>query len=213
MDIQIKPIYLFADSQLLFWRSNDKPFLQSLWQYLANDRPGAAYLGASNNNRLEFYEIFTAAMAEIGIKNCKMIPSIEDEENKLFLAQADIILLAGGDVARGWRFFQRSGIEQIIRHRYLQGAVLIGISAGAIQLGMSGWYEAGKTPGNLFRVLELVPYIIGVHAEKNNWQTLRQIRRSCNPPMKAIGIPSGGGMIYHPDQRIEPVRQTLYKLM
>ena len=70
-----QPIYLFADSQLLFWRSKDALFLRSLREVLDEDSPKAAYIGASNGDDPEFYSIFTAAMEGIGIHECRMILS------------------------------------------------------------------------------------------------------------------------------------------
>ena len=35
-----------------------------------------------------------------------------------------------------------------------------------------------------------------------------QLRGGCE---KGIGIPAGGGMIYHPDHSVEPIRHHLYE--
>src|SRR5690349_4947937 len=103
----VKPILLLADSQLLFWREESgEPFLARARALLEADGPvrpyKAAYLGASNGDAPEFYQLFVAAMEEIGIRDCRLIPSNPTPEDRSFLHQADLVLLAGGDVERGW---------------------------------------------------------------------------------------------------------------
>src|ERR1700722_17803817 len=56
-----QPLYLLADSQLLFWKRQDRPLLDASLDGLARDTPvSAAYIGASNGDRPEFYGIFEA---------------------------------------------------------------------------------------------------------------------------------------------------------
>jgi hypothetical protein len=56
---QLKPLYLLADSQLLFWKRRDRLLLEAGLDAVARDAPlSAAYIGASNGDRPEFYGIF-----------------------------------------------------------------------------------------------------------------------------------------------------------
>jgi len=174
----------------------------------APDRPlRAAYLGASNGDTPEFYELFVGAMAEIGIRggDCRHVPSRPTEEDLAFLDQADLILLAGGDVMRGWEVFQRSGLKDRIVQRYYDGAVLVGVSAGAVQLGLKGWDpESSK----LFDTFCLVPFLIDAHDEPS-WSGLQRAVPKAGEHARGLGIPSGGGALYHPDYSIEPVRHPV----
>src|SRR5215472_1459840 len=135
MDRAIKPVFLLADSQLLFWREGGRPFLARAAELLAADGVSgpvrAAYLGASNGDAPEFYDLFVAAMAEIGIADCRLIPTAVAAEDHAYLESADLILLAGGDVERGWRAFEHAGLPPKLLARYYAGALLVGISAGA----------------------------------------------------------------------------------
>ena len=58
----IKPIFLLADSQLLFWREEDVPFLERIRKAIEEEQPGkvirAAYVGAANGDAPEFYDLF-----------------------------------------------------------------------------------------------------------------------------------------------------------
>lgn len=211
MNPTLKPIYLFADSQLLFWRENGALFLQSVRDLIENQDPKAAYLGASNSDNPEFYSIFEAAMKSVGINDCRMISSAFSVEEALFVQDADLILLAGGEVERGWEVFDKNGLREAIVRRYYEGALLIGISAGAVQLGSLGWPSTGLSPNNLFDVFAFIPFIISAHDEMGGWEELKSAVQLGNGRFRGIGLPTGGGAIYHKDRSIEPIRHLLYE--
>jgi peptidase E len=204
----IQPIFLLADSQLLFWRDEEgKRFLDRARALIAATAPRAAYLGASNGDAPEFYDLFVGSMAEIGIeaKDCRHVPAEPADEGLAFLDKADLILLAGGDVRRGWEAFQQAGLKEKISKRYYAGAVLVGVSAGAVQLGLKGWDPDAST---LFDTFCLVPFVIDAHDEPSWSGLLRAVPRA-GEHTRGLGIPSGGGALYHPDYSVEPVRHPL----
>jgi len=206
----LKPIFLLADSQLLFWRDGEgNRFLDRARQLIAADapekRPAAAYLGASNGDAPEFFDLFVAAMAEIGIHDCRHILSRPGDEDFAYLEQADLILLAGGDARRGWEVFVETGLKEKLAASYYAGSLLVGVSAGAVQLGLKGWDEDGS---NLFDALCLVPFVIDAHDEPSWSRLLRAVART-GENARGFGIRSGGGALYHPDYSIEPVREPL----
>ena len=208
----LKPIYLFADIQLLFWKDEDRLFLDSLRSLIERPHSKAAYIGASNGDELAFYSIFQAAMEGIGIRDCGMINSQPSQGEASFLNEADLILLAGGDVQRGWEAFKKNGVREAVVRRFLEGAVLIGISAGSVQLGWFGWPAGELTENRLFDTFKLVPFIIDAHDDKKAWRNLRQSLRFCGGAVKGIGLPAGGGLIYHPDQTLESIRYPAIEL-
>jgi peptidase E len=211
MNAPIQPIYLMADSQLLFWVDEGRPFMNSVRSLIQSESPRAAYIGASNGDNPGYYSIFEAAMENIGISDCRLIPSRLSSDDESFLNEADIILLAGGDVERGWNTFQENGLNEAIVRRFYEGCLLIGISAGAVQLGLVGWPENNESAGSLFYTFKLVPWVIGAHDEDRSWEGLKKAVEFLGENVKGIGIPKGGGLIYHPDGSIEPVRQVLYE--
>jgi cyanophycinase len=208
----LKPIYLFADSQLLFWKDDDRLFLDSVRDVIERPQPKAAYIGASNGDDQDFYSLFQAAMEGIGVRDCRMITSQLTEDEASFLNDADLILLAGGDVERGWEAFKKNGVREAVVKRYLEGAVLIGISAGSVQLGWFGWPEAELTENRLFDTFRLVPFVIDAHDEKNAWRNLRHSLQFCGGVVTGIGLPSGGGLIYHTNHTAEAVRYPAVEL-
>lgn len=208
MDMPLQPIYLFADSQLLFWSNKKTLFLDSIRELIVPAAPKAAYIGASNGDDPQFYSIFEAAMENIGIRDCRMILSSFTSVDESFVNEADIILLAGGDVEMGWRIFNQSGLTELVIKRYYEGAVLIGISAGAVQLGLFGLVQE-ESLNKLIDMFKLVPFIIGVHEESQEWKSLIEAIELLDGSAKGIGISRGGGLIYYPDQSIKAIRHPL----
>lgn len=207
----LQPIYLLADSQLLFWTDNDRRFLDSMRESLERNSPNAAYVGASNGDNPEFYSIFETTMRGIGISNSRLISSSPSADELSFVAEADLILLAGGDVEHGWRVFEKNGLKEIILSRYYEGVLLMGVSAGAVQLGLCGWPSGDVSTGNLIYTFRLVPFIVSVHEEDGEWQDLQESLRLAQGAVRGIGIPTGGGLIYHADHSIEPIRYPVYE--
>ena len=201
------PLFLLSDSQLLFWSDDDGHFIDRIAAYTGPGAPRAAYLGASNGDNPDFYSIFLAAVEGIGPSECRMISAAPSDEERAFVEAADVILLAGGDVDRGWQAFEASGMREIVERRYWDGAVLVGVSAGAVQLGTVGW-PAGD-PDAAFGTWGLAPFVVDAHAEDDDWTELRAVVRARGEGGRGIGIPRGAGLVYHADGTLEAVRHTL----
>ena len=206
----LKPIFLLADSQLLFYNNGSGLFLKKIKELLKPtetvDEIKAAYIGASNNDNPQFYEIFQAAMQQVEITACRMIKSTPGADDDKFLKDAALILLAGGDTEKGWGIIKQNGWDEIIRDRYTKGAILIGVSAGAVQLGVKAYNKSGKKLSG-FYTLQLVPFIIDVHAN-DSWHNLRKQVELDGGQLKGYGIPFGAGVIFYPDMSIEAVRYS-----
>ncbi len=200
------PIYLLADSQPLFLKEDGKSLLNRIKADINKSSIKAAYVGASNGNEPAFYEIFTVAMNAAGIDDTRMISAFFEPEDKAFFADADIILLAGGDVDRGWKTFQAVGLEDAIRERYQAGATLIGVSAGAVQLGMLS-FKSPPQNEEAFNTFQIIPLCIGAHEEATEWANLKALISHQNTWPRGLGIPFGGAVVYYPDHSFE----ALYK--
>jgi len=211
MSESLKPIYLLADSQLLFWKQDDSVFLQSMRSEIVKENPKAAYIGASNDDQPDYYELFKAGMEGIGIRDCQMIRASFPAAGAAFMEEADLILLSGGDVETGWNAFQQNGFAEALVRRYYNGALLIGVSAGAVQLGWGAARVGNDSSVGLLETFRLVPYIIGAHEEKNGWKELIKLVVEMKGALRGLGIPSGAGAIYRPGDSIEPVRHSLFE--
>lgn len=211
MNPERKPVFLLADSQPLFGTGSDSllPVLRESLQVSERNLTKAAYIGASNGDAPEFFELFVAAMDGINLHQSRLIHAEFGNDDRAFLESADLLLLAGGDTDEGWKIMTSTGMDAVITRSYYRGAVLVGVSAGALQLGM-GWYGAGSA--GIVEGLRLVPYYIDVHSEQDDWSRLRKLVATKEEYAKGFGIPSGGAMIYHADVSVEAVRFPVVEL-
>ena len=192
------PLYLLADSQPLFAGAGGPSILERASPALSA-APRAAYLGAANGDEAVFYDLFSAAMDGAGIEDRAMVHSRYDEADRARLAAADLVVLAGGDVERGWRIFMQSGIREALLARYAAGAVLLGVSAGAVHLG---WGYLG-----------LVPAHVGAHEEGDRWDELRRRMRRDGGRVRGLGVAAGGALVADADGGFEPLRRAAVELV
>jgi hypothetical protein len=206
----IRPLYLLADSQLLFQQGSDS-LAGRVRADLPEDNAKAAYIGASSGDQPEFYDLFTSAIELMEITRCRMVPARPSPEDRAFLEEAGLLLLGGGDVERGWRVFEQNGLKDLVARKRYDGAILIGVSAGAVQLGLGALSNAPQPQKiELFR---FAPFYVGAHDEKNEWWDLRALVNLSPDGTRAIGIPTGGGAVYWPDGTLEPLRHPLTELV
>lgn len=199
---EVQKILLLSDSQLLFNMEIMRPLLPA--------RPTeirAAYIGVSSTDEPLFFDIFRGAMENLGIKQSMHIHAAFPEEERDFLSRADLILLGGGDTQRGWQIIKQSGMHEIIAKRYYEGSVLIGVSAGAVQFGLF----AAADDGAATEMMKLIPLVIDVHDEQNEWRTLRSLLTDKGQYLTGVGIPLGGGLIYHPEPALEALARPVYE--
>ena len=202
------PIYLFADSQLLFSSPGGRPLLAPAVAAVEGPEPRAAYVGAANGDQPEFYSIFEGAMEMIGVRDRRMILSDYSAGDRAYLRSADLIVLAGGDVGAGLRVLRETGMDDDLDERRREGAVLVGVSAGAVHLGAMGWLGDDPAEGELVGALGIVPFSVDAHDEARGWRRLRQLVARSVPGSVGIGVPTGGGIIHHPDGTVEPVGRS-----
>ena len=207
----IKPLYLLADSQLLFWRNDTDSLAERLHAGFDTSNPKAAYVGASNGDQPEFYSLFQAAMEAMEISNCRAVPSQPSKEDISFMETANLILLSGGDVELVWRTFEQNGLKEQIPRKRLDGAVLLGVSAGAIQLGL-GCLSTSAQPKQI-DMFRFAPFYVGAHDEENDWWDLRALVNLSQSDARAIGLPAGGGAVYYSDGTLEPLRKPLIEIV
>lgn len=207
----IKPLYLLADSQLFFWKSDSGSLAERIRADLDSASPKAAYIGASNGDQSEFYDLFVAAMESMAISDCRLVPSQPSREDTAFLEEAGLIVLSGGDVERGWQVFEQNGLKEILPRLRYDGAVLMGVSAGAVQFGLGHLTNAAQPkPLDMFR---FAPFYIGAHDEGNDWFDLRALVNLAQSDARAIGLPAGGGAVYYSDGTLEPLRRPLIEIV
>ena len=202
-----QPLYLFADSQPLFWRSG--AFLTDACQGAGNTKPNVAYIGASNGDSPEAYGIFEAAFGQVKTTSTHWVRAAFCAEDRRFLESADVIVLAGGDVEAGWNAFGKTGMREVIETRYRAGAVLIGVSAGAVQFGKYASVADANGGQKLLETFGLFDFIVDVHDEKRDWQALAATIQLLEGTARGLGIPHGAALIAHADGTFEPAGRAV----
>ncbi len=202
-----EPVLLLADSQLLFagGASALAPIGARL-EELGVEHPRAAYFGAANGDAPEFFELFCAAIENLGRfepRHIRASPTAADLE---FVESAELLLFAGGDVARGWFALAEHGLPDLVRSCYYSGAHLIGISAGAVHLGL-GSPDGSPLAGGF----AIVPFVVDAHAEPE-WSALERAVARSGTFTRGLGIPTGGGVRYHADYSLEPLRHPTVEI-
>ena len=206
-----KPIYALADSSLFFLgRPDGSSFLDEIAQRTGVKRPAIAYIGASNRDSLEVYHsLFESAIEGADLGEHRMVLSRPAQEDAKFLERAEIIVLAGGDVHLGWRVFEENGLKELIRRRFVEGVLLIGVSAGAVQLGIGDLAEDGCS---VLPTFGLLPFYVGAHGEQEDWSFLRRVASLSGKRSHAIGIPRSGGIRYE-NGEIEILKGSLFEIV
>jgi cyanophycinase-like exopeptidase len=202
-----RPLYLLADSQPLFWQSG--AYLRSVCQVSGSSAPNVAYIGASNGDSPEAHAIFEAAMEQVVTGKVRWVRASFSQADREFLEAADALVLAGGDVEVGWKVFDSTGLGELIVKRHREGAVLIGVSAGAVQLGKYAAVADGDGSQKLIETFGLVDVIVDVHDERRDWQALSATIQLLEGAARGIGIPHGGALVAHPDGTFEPVGRAI----
>jgi cyanophycinase len=203
-----QPLYLLADSQLLFWSSPAGPFLSSILKGSEISEPRVAYIGASNGDSAEAHSIFAAAVDQLAGASAHHVRASYSAKDREFLESANVVVLAGGDVEVGWKAFTSTGMAEQIKKLYRDGAVIIGVSAGAVQCGKHAALSVERGSSRLIETLGLVPYIVDVHDEKDGWRGLSTTILMLEGAAAGLGIPSGGGLAVHADGTLEPIRNS-----
>jgi hypothetical protein len=204
-------LYLLADSQLLFWNDGTRPFLASMLEATAKPTPSVAYIGASNGDSPEAYSILVAALDQLEIGSPHWVRASFPAADRQALRTADVIVLAGGDVEAGWNVFTRSGMREEIESRYRAGAVLVGVSAGAVQIGTHAALTGDDGSFRLVETFGFVRAIVDAHDENNDWHRLASTIELLEGAATGIGIPRGSGLIAHSDGTLEPIRHAAYE--
>ena len=206
----IQPAFLLADSQPLFW-DRDRSALGAALRLHSTRGSRAAYLGASNGDAPEFYEIFVAAMERAGVRCHPLISSSFTARDRAFLETSDVVVLAGGDPLAGWRVFENTGMAGVVVNRYREGATLIGVSAGAAQLGTCVRSRVDADYCEWVPTFGLCPFIVDAHDESREWRDLTNAVVMLGGTTEAFGIPAGSGLVYDSARTVGALGKCIYR--
>lgn len=187
-------LVLLADSQLLFpgRYSHELRNLLSAW---LSGRTGI-YIGAANGDVPEYFQLAQEAFSALG--------AALTWQKSGQMAKPDtgaFYLLAGGDVAEGWRYISRPDVISVLQRARQENAVFIGVSAGAMHLAHA-FLSAEPAPATF---LGWVSAAVAVHEEREDWPTLQHYGRLVTETMPVLAerterlplitLPTGGALV------------------
>ena len=167
---------------------------------LAGARPLVAWVGAANDDSLPWFErAATVLRQRYGADMRRVMTSVEDDSQRL-VDEAAVIYLPGGDVSLLSQRLRALGLDERIRHRHAAGALVVGVSAGAIGLTRF-WVEFPEDGRAPYRIpcIGALGLAVDCHDEESDWEELRALldawqREEPGSTVDAYGIPLGGAL-------------------
>ncbi len=181
--------------------------------------PSVAWIGAANGDKRQWFERAAEALrkrygATVHFARTVPAPDRDLVETRRILDDAQLILLGGGDPALIAEHLVSSGLDEIVVRRRREGAVLVGVSAGAIGL-CRYWVrfpedEAALEAPARYACIGAVPIVCDCHDEESDWEELRALldawrREEPGGSVDAYGIPMGGALWLDGEDRMTPI--------
>jgi cyanophycinase len=184
---------------------------------LAGARPLVAWIGAANADQRAWYERAAAVLrprydADVRLAHTMPSADLDVDETRRLIDAAELIYLAGGDVSRLAERLAALGLDEQIRRRHRQGALVVGVSAGAI--GLTRWWlqfpDDEAEPPTRFACVGALDVAIDCHDEASDWEELRALlavwaQEEPDASVDAYGIPTGGALEIAPSGAVTPL--------
>ena len=212
------PIYLLAGGPGAKRQSPD-PILQMALRETGKTKPSVAYIGAAHGDSLMFYLFIKRLITAAGAGKVDLVPLVKKKSDvgkaNEILQSADCIFVSGGDVSEGMRVLTEKAVIPLIKKRYLEGALIIGVSAGSIMLAKQ-WIdwpdENNEASAVIFPCMNIAPVLCDTHGEEDEWNELYSLMRLTKEDQIGYGIPSGGAMRISMDGKVEAIMTPLCRI-
>lgn len=191
---------------------------------LAGARPLVAWVGAANGDQRAWYERVAKVLRErygAEVEPARTVGDVDADETRQLVDAAQMIYLGGGDVALLAERVRGSGLDEQIRRRHREGAVVVGVSAGAIGLTRY-WVQFPEDNLELdaptrFACIGALPLAVDCHDEESDWEELRALlgawaRQEPGAIVDAYGIPLGGAIEVAPSGSVSHLGPTPKRL-
>ncbi|HEY1585367.1 MAG TPA: Type 1 glutamine amidotransferase-like domain-containing protein [Polyangia bacterium] len=173
---------------------------------LAGARPLVAWVGAANGDQRAWYERVAKVLRErygAEVEMARTVGEYDTGETRQLLEAAQVIYIGGGDVSLLAERVRALGVDEQIRRRHAEGALVVGVSAGAIGLTRY-WVQFPEDNFELeqptrFACIGALPLAVDCHDEQSDWEELRALlaawdREEPGAVVDAYGIPLGGAL-------------------
>ena len=126
-----------------------QPIDEEIIKLSGSSNPNALFIPTASSDSVENWEGFDRAYRESYACDTDVLyllgqaPSHESIAEKI--GWADVIYVGGGNTLKMMRRWRRLGVDDLLRSAYSEGAVLCGVSAGAIC-----WFDSGHSDSMSF---------------------------------------------------------------
>jgi cyanophycinase-like exopeptidase len=175
---------------------------------LAGTTREVAWIGAANGDQRGWYELVASILHQRYGADVRMARTVagvgfDAGETRRIVDAANVIYVAGGDVTLLAERVRALGLDEQIRKRHEAGALVVGISAGAIGLTRY-WVEFPEDNPDLeqptrFACIGALDVAVDCHDEESDWDELRALlaawaREEPQAVVEGYGIPLGGAL-------------------
>ena len=154
--------------------------------------PRVLFIPTASGDHPGYIDSFTKAYASLGcaVDVLRLYgPAADAPEAMDAKFAADIVYVGGGDTDMMLDKWRKTGVDVHLRTAYERGAVLSGLSAGALCWAACGMTDRSDDddffPGWL-EGLGLLPFGIGVHYDEPFWQQLDALAAAQDKPVIAL---------------------------
>jgi len=173
--------------------------LAGIFSRIGMAAPAVAYVGAASNDNRVFYLWIKTLLKKAGCGSVRLVPlsaaRADLAKARSRLQAAEIIFISGGDVELGMNVLERTGSTALLKELHQAGKPFIGLSAGSIILARDWvrWPAGDDAAPETFSCLGLAPLLCDTHAEKEDWEELKELLRLSGPET-GYGIPAGAAL-------------------
>jgi cyanophycinase len=212
-----KPVWLLAGGPGSHRRGAD-PLLQRALALTEKPSPSVAYVGAPSGDNRAFFVMIAALLKKAGaadvtlVRLCGRRPDLARARDEL--ARADLVFMTGGDVEEGMHVLEATGFSGTLRELASSGVPFLGMSAGSIMLARSWvrWRDPkDDASAELFPCLGIADAWCDTHGEAEGWEELAALARIAPEGSVSHGIPTGAGLVVHPDGVLEAAGSAVHR--
>jgi len=212
-----KSVWLLAGGPGSRRRGGD-PLLRQALLSVGRTAPTVAYVGAPSGDNRAFFVLIAAMLKKAGAGEVNLVrlagrkPDVARARD--VLARADIVFMTGGDVEEGMRVLEATGTIALLRELAAGGVPFLGVSAGSIMLARSWvrWRDPhDEASVELFPCLGIADVWCDTHGEADGWEELAALTRVAPQRSVSHGIPTGAGLVVHPDGGLEAAGSPVHR--
>jgi cyanophycinase-like exopeptidase len=212
-----KPVWLLAGGPGSHRRGPD-PLIQRALSLAGKPSPSVAYVGAPSGDNRAFFVMIAALLKKAGagevtlVRLCGRRPDLARARDEL--ARTDLVFMTGGDVEEGMRVLEATGTIADLHRLAAAGVPFLGVSAGSIMLARSWvrWRDPkDESSVELFPCLGIADALCDTHGEGEGWEELATLARVAPEGSVGHGIPTGAGLVVHPDGVLEAAGTPVHR--